>query len=188
MRKLLLIAVMGSLVASFADAHAQAMVRADSATLAAMRRLEFMIGDWQGTGTLQRGPGNSSTSRVTESAKWALDGAGILVQGHGTAQMEPGGPEVTVHDALAVITYDRTNQRYRFLAWRGDGEPINANIEVGDKRVVWGFQDPRGFTIRFTMQFTAEGRWNEVGEASRDGQTWFKFMEMNLDRVPAAGS
>lgn len=167
---------------------AQAMVRADSVTLAAMRRLEFLIGDWQGTGTLQRGPGNSSTSNVRESAHWRLDGAGILVQGHGTAQIEAGGPEVTVHDALAVITYDKANQRYRFQAWRGDGEPMSPNLEVGDRRMVWSFQDPRGFTIRFTMQLTPEGRWNEVGEASRDGTTWFKFMEMNLDRVPAAGS
>ena len=185
MRKTLLTACLAVALAPGA-LHAQAMVRADSVTLAAMRRLEFLIGDWQGTGTLQRGPGNSSTSRVRESAQWRLDGAGILVQGHGTAQMVPGGPEVTVHDALAVITYDKANQRYRFMAWRGDGEPINPTLEVGDRRMVWSFQDPRGFTIRFTMQITPEGHWNEVGEVNPNG-TWYKFMEMNLTRVPAAG-
>jgi len=165
-------------------ADAQAMVRPDSAVLAAMRRLDWLVGDWRGEAWVQMGPqGGRATSRVTESAKWRLEGAGLLIEGHGTARLQEGGPEVTVHDALAVVTYDRESGRYRFTAFRGDGKPVDATAEVGERRLVWGFADPRGVTVRFTLQLTPEGRWNEVGEASRDGQTWFKFMEMNLERV-----
>lgn len=174
-------------VAAPGRAGAQAMVRPDSAVLAAMRRLEFLVGDWRGEGWAQMGPqGGRITSRVTESAKWRLEGAGLLIEGHGTARVQEGGPEVTVHDALAVVTYDREAGRYRVTAWRGDGKPVDATAEVGDRRLVWGFADPRGVTVRFTLQLTPEGRWNEVGEASRDGQTWFKFMEMSLERVSTA--
>jgi hypothetical protein len=187
MRRRMLPALLACAAAFVAPSHveAQAMVRPDSAVLAAMRRLEWLVGDWRGEAWVQMGQQGRATSRVTESAKWRLEGAGLLIEGRGTAQVEPGGPEVTVHDALAVVTYDREAGRYRFTAWRGDGTPVDATAEVGDRRLVWGFRDPRGVTVRFTLRLTPEGRWNEVGEASRDGQTWFKFMEMNLERVSA---
>jgi hypothetical protein len=35
--------------------------------------------------------------------------------------------------------------------------------------------------VRFRIQFD-EKRWHEVGEASVDGTTWTRFMEMNLLR------
>ena len=38
-----------------------------------------------------------------------------------------------------------------------------------------------GVTIRFTVKFD-ERRWHEIGEASTDGKTWNKFLEMTLER------
>ena len=37
--------------------------------------------------------------------------------------------------------------------------------------------------MRYTIGFQND-RWEEIGERSRDGETWQQFFEMNLDRVP----
>jgi hypothetical protein len=48
--------------------------------------------------------------------------------------------------------------------------------------VRWGFRiEEGGVSIRFTIRLDGE-RWNEVGEVTRDGKTWDKFLEMSLAR------
>jgi hypothetical protein len=152
-----------------------------------MKQLEFLAGEWEGIGTLQRGPGQSSESQVHESASFKLQGSVLLIEGRGTVTSEAG-IETIVHDAMAVISFDRKAKAFRLQTWRAGGETLEPAIEVGDRSIIWSFQDERAGTIRFTVRITDDGQWHETGEASRDGKNWFRFLEMNLVRADRTDS
>ena len=41
--------------------------------------------------------------------------------------------------------------------------------------------------MRFTLHLNDKNQWVEIGEFSRDGNQWMKFMEMTLDKVTPRG-
>lgn len=150
-----------------------------TAQLAAIDRLAPMLGEWQGSGWIQMGPEGRSEFRQTESIREASGGTTVLVEGRGVADVD--GREVVVHDALAVISFDAAEARYRFAAHTGRGEHRDSELTiVDDGSMVWGFDTPRG-KVRFTI-WIGEGTWREVGAFSSDGEQWLPFLEMNLIR------
>ena len=38
-------------------------------------------------------------------------------------------------------------------------------------------------TISYRLGLDQDGDWHEVGEGSRDGETWFPFFEMKLRKA-----
>jgi hypothetical protein len=147
-----------------------------------MRQLDWLVGEWQGAGTMTRGPGQRVEGSIVERATSHAGGYAMTLSGLGKAAV-PGGDSIVVHDAFAMLWHDADAGRFRLKTFRANGHTVDADIEVGERRIVWGFPDPRAGQIRFTVALTPEGRWHEVGEFSRDGATWMKFFEMTLSRV-----
>ena len=148
---------------------------------AEMKKLAFLAGKWQGTGSLRRGPGEPAQAQVTEVATFKLQGSVLLLEGRGVAKTDEGA-DMVVHDALAILSYDKAKKRFVMRTYRAGGEMLEPDIEVADGKIVWQFDEPRAGRIRFTLSVGADGLWREIGEASRDGKTWFKFFEMQLKK------
>ena len=147
-----------------------------------MRQLDWLVGEWRGAGTMMRGPGQQVEGSIVERATSHAGGHALTLTGLGKAAV-PGNDSVVVHDAFAMLWHDAEAGKFRLKTFRATGHTVDADIEVGERRIVWGFPDPRAGQIRFTVSLTPEGRWHEVGELSRDGATWMKFFEMTLSRV-----
>lgn len=145
----------------------------------AMRRLAWLAGEWQGTGTMMRGPGQQHEGSIVERAAFHAGGHALTFEGLGKAAVA-GGDSIVVHDAFGVIWHDGTD--FRLKAFRASGHTVDPDIEVTENRIVWAF-DERVGRIRFTVSHLPDGRWHEIGEMSRDGTTWLKFFEMDLTRV-----
>jgi hypothetical protein len=144
-----------------------------------MKKLEHWVGEWTGTAWFDAG-GHRMETAMVERIQWKLDGSALLVEGVGRAKGGPADGRV-VHNALAVLSYDPGAKKYRFHHWRESGEHGESELRIGEDNVTWETPGPQG-VARFTVTIK-DGRWHEVGEASGDGgQTWFKFMEMNLER------
>lgn len=148
-----------------------------------MQKLDFMVGEWQGEGTMDFGPGDRRASKVKEVVQRKAGGHVLMIEGLGKASVPGKDEEMVVHDAFAMIWYDNESKQFRMQAFRAAGGSVNPSITVDDKTIVWGFRDPRAGQIRFTIKLDEAGRWNEIGESSRDGATWRKFFEMTLRRV-----
>ena len=148
-----------------------------------MRKLDFLVGEWEGDGWIEFGPGQRHTFKQKESVQSKVGGHALLIEGLGKGKLQNEGEERVVHSAFAIVSYDKDAKRFRFLAWRATGDSVDADVTVAEKSLVWGFRDPRAGQIRFTIKLDSAGRWFEIGEASRDGQTWNKFFEMTLQRV-----
>ena len=156
-----------------------------------MRKLSFLHGRWEGTGTMSRGPGTEQAARVVETVQPKLGGAILLVEGVGHTGAPGAADEKVVHHALGVISFDPDTNQYRMRAYRADGRFVDPTIVIEDKRIIWTFADPRAGTIRYTITINDKGQWHELGEMSRDGgKTFSPFFEMTLDRkgdAPADG-
>ena len=149
-----------------------------------MKKLDWLVGEWQGTGWIEFGPGNRRTFRQSETIKRQAGGLVLIVEGLGKGRVPGQAEEVVIHNAFAVLNYNDKTQQYRWFSMRAaDGKVIDIVPQVNDNGYVWGFEDERAGNIRFTAIFNDKGQWVESGEGSRDGKTWTKFFEMTLDRV-----
>lgn len=157
-----------------APLFAQGAMRPVEATQ--MQPLEWLVGRWTGQGSFMTGPGQSHQADVKETASRHAGGHALMLEGLGTADGK------VVHDAFAVIWYDAEKGTHRLRAFRANGHVLETELTASDGRIVWGFQQPEGGHIRFTIDRTDDGRWHEVGEYSGDGAAWHRFMEMTLTR------
>jgi hypothetical protein len=144
---------------------------------AAIAKLDKAVGTWRGSGWIMMGPQKRSEFNQTETIQKKLGDTVLLVEGNGRDVQDP---NRTVHDALAVLSYDTAKKQYLFSTY-ANGRHLEAPAEVNENGYVWGFDMPYG-RVRFTLDFSG-GKWHEVGEISRDGgKTWFKNFEMTLTR------
>lgn len=148
---------------------------------APMQALEPLIGEWDGSGWIVLGPQGKATFNQHESVRRAAGGGVVVIDGLGKATSAAEGAEPKiVHQAFAVISYDTKAKAYRWRAYRANGDEIDTTAEIADGKIVWGFDDPRGGKIRFTIN-VANGEWHEVGDFVTAGKP-MRFFEMTLRR------
>lgn len=148
-----------------------------AAELAAMKKLNFIVGKWEGEGWVQRGP-QRETYKGSEIVQSKLQGKALLVEG---MHFDPATKKV-VHETLAVITYDEKTGKYRFNTYlfnQPNGEYVLSALDNG---FTWQMKPQEGMVIDFTMKLT-NGEWFEIGEITMPGREKMKFLEMRLKKV-----
>jgi|GEM_PF-309265 len=161
----------------------QARPEAEAADRApeAMSELAPWAGHWKGQGWIRMGPGEPVKIDSEEWIESRLDGAALVIEGKHHAQADGR----RVHHALALLSWDEAAGTFRFrthVAGRGPGD-FTGHVEDG--AFVWGgpMGDPEGAgRMRYTIRIE-DGTWHEVGDFSRDGETWNRFFEMTLKKV-----
>lgn len=141
---------------------------------AAMQKLSMMAGHWEGAGTIQMGPGPRASFAQTENIQFKQDGTMLLIEGLGKA---PSGE--TVHDALAVVTFDPASGKYKFRSFLV-GRFTDTEGTLNGNTFVWSLSGGP-MKIRYTIA-VANNEWREIGERSQDGNSWTPFFEMTLKR------
>ena len=152
---------------------------------AAMKKLDFLIGSWKGKGWII-GQNGRQTFTVKESLKRKLNGQIVVVDGLGKSVDKKTGKERIVHQAYGVFSYDANVDKIKFRWYKAEtGEEDETTIDVSNNKLVWGFDIPQsGVKVKFTEIINEKGNWLEIGEVTRDGgKTWFKFFEMELEKV-----
>jgi len=176
MRKPILVLLLGSLAASAFGQNVS--VQRDE-----MKKLSFLLGNWQGEGWIILAGGKRETFRQTERIVSKLDGTAILIEGEGKSRVGETQQQATMFQSLAIINYDETNKRYRFVSQTTQGRYGESEARLIDGGMEWGFRVPQGGRIRYTIKLTDKGEWFETGEFSADEKAWRKFHEMTLKRV-----
>ena len=149
----------------------------------AMKKLDFLVGQWKGEGWMEFAPGQRRTFKGTEVVQGKLDGLLLTIEGLHRGQVGDKKEEVVVHNAFVLMSYDDQAKRYRFQAFTGRGNSEDAEAKVSEGQLVWGMKVPKFGDVRYTIKLDQKGRWFEVGEVSQDGKEWRKFFEMTLERV-----
>jgi hypothetical protein len=157
---------------------AKAQAPSPAVQIEEMKKLHFLLGEWRGEGWAMVGQKREG-AKQTETVQSKVGGVALLVEGLGRAVADN---NLIVHNALAVISYDVQKKSYRVSTYQASGVTIEAEATVGNNSLEWGFKTERG-TVRFAIKLTEKGEWHEVGDFSPDGKTWYKFMEMTLQKV-----
>jgi hypothetical protein len=140
-----------------------------------MKKLDWFVGHWKGTGWIQMGPQGRHEFTQTETIEAKLDGLVLVIEGLGKAKKDGS----TVHTALAFASYDPRAKTFRWHAFIPDGQ-IDTEAKVGTDTLEWTLQIPQRGRMRYTITRNEKGEWFEVGEMSQDDQTWRRFFEMTL--------
>lgn len=165
-----------AVAALFAQPVSAADTPDKSAHLAAMQKLAFLVGDWEGSGSIAMGPGPRSAFAQSERIQFKHDGTLLLIEGQGKS------PETgaIVHDALAVVTFDPSTGKYKFRSFAAVGRFIDTEATVGGNTMVWGWNaGPQKIRYTTTVEHDV---WRATGERSTDGATWIAFFEMTVKR------
>ena len=143
-----------------------------------MKKLDMMIGKWEGSGWMQRGPGAPETFKGGETVQRKLGGLALLVEGRFVDKDGRVG-----HETLAVLAYDTAAKGYKFKTYLASGAGGYFDLKLIEGGWQWSLEYP-GMMTRYTAKFTGD-TWLEIGEFSRDGgKTWVKNFEMTLKKIP----
>jgi hypothetical protein len=148
--------------------------------IAAMSKLDYMVGEWQGEGWMDMG-GHRETFRGGERVQKKLGGVALLVEGEFLGKRPGSDAEVPVHTTLGVISWNPQSQKHEFKTWLATGISGQYELELQENGWSWRITTPRGI-IRYTMTRTPEGEWFEIGERTADEKSWEKFFEMRLKK------
>lgn len=185
MRKAFALILCATIVAVAAVLLGQQAPHADM-TSASLDQLNFLLGDWKGSGWMEMRPGQRSTMNVKEKVTKKVGGHALLVEGLGTIDV-PGQDEPrVVHDAMGVVWIDQETGKLQFESWLANGMHGVHEAEAKDGVFTWRMNIPQAGHIRYTIQLNDKGQWHEIGERSSDEETWSQFFEMTLDRVGEA--
>lgn len=163
------------LVAPAAVAQVPAQPAGTAAQRDAVAALDFLDGEWRGEAVIM-GPGGRETLVQTERVGSLLGGSVKVIEGRGYAA-----DGSTQFNALAVLSWDEREGRYRFRSW--------ANGYSGDypfERTEDGFRwsTPAGPNARMEYVATVrDGTWREVGSYVAEGQPPRPVIDMRLTRV-----
>ncbi len=146
--------------------------------LEAMARLGDLIGKWQGSGWMRRGPGEPHHTTSLETVEPRLDGRILVVEGLHHAKDDP---SQVVHHAFGVISHDPESGQYRFQTHLANGRSGDHEMRLEGEDILWFIDSPRG-KIRYTIRIQ-DGEWHESGEFSADGENWQEFFGMDLKRT-----
>lgn len=147
-----------------------------------MKNFNWMVGDWSGEAWYLGGDQKKTQIVQKEHIITRLDGALITMEGSGYDKPIGANDAKLVFQAFGILTYDISNSKFVLRAYQGGNFIDSDLISNSNGTYSWSFEASYGKT-RYTITHTADGKWNEKGELSRDGITWNQFFEMTLSKL-----
>jgi hypothetical protein len=147
--------------------------------LAAIGKLDWLVGNWAGQGWIELRPGERRSFAQTEIVQRKAGGTVLTIEGHGTTKNAD--TNAVVLDAFTVVSYHAKEKKYRWHGNTDKGHTTDVELKVGERSFEWAVEAP-DFGMRYRMTLNDKGDWFEIGEISRKGEPSRKFFEMTLRR------
>ena len=145
----------------------------------AMKKLEFLVGDWSGEATVLRGPGQFAEMAQTESAHFKLDGLVLMIEGVGRTKIDG----KLALQALGLVSFDDETGTYKMRAFN-DGRWLETDVKLadGEKSLSWGFA-VGAFKTTTLLRINESGEWTEHGELLISDRPPQKMMDLKVRRT-----
>ena len=150
-----------------------------AAQRAAMKKLEFLVGEWSGEASVLRGPGQLIDLAQTESAQFKLDGLLLVIEGIGRSKID-GSPAL---QALGLISFDDEAGTYRMRAFN-DGRWLESEVKLadGENSISWGFAVGE-FKTATVLRINDKGEWTELGQLTIGDRPPQKLIDLRVHRI-----
>lgn len=149
--------------------HTQSL-ESDSVSKSKISQLEFMVGNWKGSGWMMGRDDQRSEFKQTEKIQFKLDSTMVLIEDMGRSEGK------VIHNALALLTFDKEEDKLVFRSYLQDGQHGEFPAELIDGKL---YCYPNS-NVPYMIGLNEGGQWIETGEFQR-GEQWTQFFEMTLD-------
>jgi len=141
---------------------------------AAMKRLDFLVGEWSGEASVARGPAVVVELEQSEVAQFKLDGLVLLIEGIGRTKSDG----KLALQALGLISFDDASGSYRMRAYN-DGRWLETDVKLLEdgKGLSWGFS-LGDISTKSVLRINDKGEWTELAEITIGGRPPQKLMEL----------
>jgi len=150
-----------------------------AAQRAAMKKLEFLAGEWSGDASVLRGAGQLVDLVQTESDQFKLDGLLLAFEGVGRSKID-GRPAL---QALGLISFDDEAGTYWMRAFN-DGRWLETEVKLadGENSISWGFAlgEYRTTTV---LRINDKGEWTELGQLTIGDRPPRKMIDLRVHRI-----
>ncbi len=145
---------------------------------AAMKKLEFLAGEWSGEASVLLGPGQFLDLLQTESAQFKLDGLLLVIEGVGCSKKDGN----LALQALGLISFDDDSGTYRMRAFN-DGRWLESEVKLadGEKSISWGFALGE-YKTTTVLRINDKGEWTEDGQLTIGDRPPLKMIELRVHR------
>ena len=163
---------------------AQTPQRDLAAQAAAMRKIDALTGRWLGQGVRLNPDGSSYAFTQTMINEPHANGLLLTLEGRSLRQ-GPADANQPGSGSFAVISFDEKTGNYLLRSF-GFGEMVPAKAElIGASSFRWTAAAGPAM-LRFTIDLSKPGVWNETGERSGDGgKTWTPTNKLMAYRIEA---
>jgi hypothetical protein len=150
-----------------------------AAQRAAMKKLEFLVGEWSGEASVLRAAGQFADLVQTESVQFKLDGLLLVIEGVGRAKAD-GRPAL---QALGLVSFDDDAGTYRMRAFN-DGRWLETEVKLadGENSISWGFVLGE-FKTTTVLRINDKGEWTELGRLTIGDRPPQKMIELKVRRT-----
>jgi hypothetical protein len=159
----------------------------ENAEWAAMKKLDFVIGKWEGEGWLLIGPEQRYPFSVTEFYSYRCNGLVVDGEGRFRPQGVPAVSETDTMYGLGIIYFDRQSGEYRMWHYGGTGSGFvfmqKIEIDVERRALHYINKDARGETYKFGFAIDDEGILTARSERQKPDGTWYVSMEFRMRRI-----
>jgi hypothetical protein len=148
-----------------------------NAQRAAMQKLAFLVGKWNGEARLLHGP--DQDLQQTEEVQYKLDGLLLVIEGVGRKKSD-GQPVI---QALAIISFDDETRTYRMRAFN-NGRFLESELKLleQDRAIGWGFVLGE-IKTNSVLRINDKGEWTELAEITIGSQPPKKLLELTVRSV-----
>ncbi len=145
--------------------------KTDPISKSEISKLDFLTGDWIGKGWMMGADKEKHEFDQTEDIHFKLDSTVVLIEGVGRSK------GMIIHNAMAIVSYNKEDGNYIFQSYLQNGRKGEFKGELIDGKFYWYPSKD----MRYIIELNEKDQWFETGEI-RQGENWFQFFEMTLDR------
>jgi hypothetical protein len=196
MRVIAAVAGLGLVCGSFAATHAGATQEGASpppqsptvpgvVERAALAKVDFLVGDWEGEGWSVSRSGERRRFWVKEFYHYRGDGDLLDMEGRFGEILPDGTRGLQNEVGLGFLYFDRNAGEYRMWHYSSDGEAFTVTMEVDvEARQMQYTKDlGAGQFGRFRLVVGADGAWVSRFDILLPDQSWLQVMEFRMERI-----
>jgi hypothetical protein len=146
------------------------------AELDAMKKLDFLVGLWDGEGRMSMPGAPAEVFKGGETVQRKLHGKALLIEGS-----FKDGEGVVVHETLAVVTYDAATKKYTVQTYLFNRPGGAFDLEVQPDGFSWTIDPKNGTLIKYAMKLTGD-TWVETGTVEIPNREPIEFLKMTLKK------
>jgi hypothetical protein len=148
-----------------------------TAEVEAIKKLDFLVGTWEGEGWMIMPGGAKEIFNGTEIVQKKLHGKALLIEGRFTDKVGK-----VVHETLAVVTYDERAKKYTMQTYLFNRPGGQFDLTVKPNGFSWRINIENGPKTEYDMNLV-DGAWVETGKVNiPNGPQGIEFLGMNLKK------